>query len=125
MLEGIRSKPPRRQPRRIAKIVAGMDYLVPLLDLGLVFIWVPGVILFIFGYPLIFAWVSMLVLPITLAILALLRRWELQHVLKPLDIEVEANRRGFAGYLLIYQVIVSAAAISGYAQFLTRSRRRW
>jgi hypothetical protein len=43
----------------LAKFVAGIDYLVPFLDIGLIFFWVPGVILFLFGYPLIFGWWSM------------------------------------------------------------------
>jgi poly-beta-1,6-N-acetyl-D-glucosamine synthase len=51
MLEGLRAHPPRRQPRVLAKLVAGIDYLVPFLDIGVTFFWVPGVILFLFGYP--------------------------------------------------------------------------
>ena len=34
--------PPHNQPRFLAKFVAGIDYLVPLLDIGFVFFWVPG-----------------------------------------------------------------------------------
>jgi hypothetical protein len=66
MLEGLRTHPPPKQPRVLAKLVPGIDYLVPLLDIGVIFFWVPGVILFLFGYPLIFGWWSMLLLPITL-----------------------------------------------------------
>ena len=65
MLEGLRTHPPPRQPRVLAKLVTGIDYLVPALDIGVIFFWVPGVILFLFGYPLIFGWWSMLLLPIT------------------------------------------------------------
>jgi len=125
MLEGIGSLPPRRQPRVLAKFVASLDYLVPLLDIGLVFFWVPGVILFIFGFPLIFSWLSMLLIPITIAILAFLRRWQNHNVLKRLDIAVEPNRRGFLGYVLVYQVIASVAAIRGYTQHISGAARRW
>ena len=52
MFEGLKRNPPLRQPRVLAKFVAGIDYLVPFLDIGYVFFWIPGVILFIFGYPL-------------------------------------------------------------------------
>ena len=68
--------PPPRQPRVLAKFVAGIDYLVPFLDIGYVFFWIPGVILFVFGYPLLFSWWSMLVIPITLVVYGLLRRWQ-------------------------------------------------
>jgi len=58
MLQGLRTHPPPEQPRVLAKLVAGIDYLVPFLDIGVIFFWVPGVILFLFGYPLIFGWWS-------------------------------------------------------------------
>ncbi len=65
MLEGLRTHPPPKQPRVLAKkLVAGIDSTCILaLDIGVIFFWVPGVILFLFGYPLIFGWWSMLLLP--------------------------------------------------------------
>jgi biofilm PGA synthesis N-glycosyltransferase PgaC len=125
MVEGIEAKPPHRQPRVLAKAVAGIDYLVPLLDIGYVFFWVPGAILFIFGYPLIVSWWSMLVIPITLLIYGLLRRWQERWVFSRLAIDMESDRRGFLGYLFGYQALTSAAALRGYAQSLTRGARRW
>jgi biofilm PGA synthesis N-glycosyltransferase PgaC len=109
----------------LAKFVTGIDYLVPFLDIGIIFFWVPGVILFLFGYPLIFGWWSMLLLPITLAIFGLLRRWQEQHVFRRLDIHPEADRRGFMGYLFAYQVLTSLASLRGYAQHLLGTGRRW
>lgn len=125
MLEGLRTHPPPRQPRVLAKLVAGIDYLVPLLDIGVVFFWLPGVILFLFGYPLLFGWWSMLLLPITLAIFGFLRRWQERHVFRRLDVRVGKDVRGFLGYLLAYQVLTSAASLRGYGQYLLGARRRW
>jgi poly-beta-1,6-N-acetyl-D-glucosamine synthase len=125
MLEGLRAHPPPKQPRVLAKLVAGIDYLVPCLDIGVVFFWVPGVILFFFGYPLIFGWWSMLLLPITLAVFGFLQRWQARHVFRTLDIYPQSDKRGFLGYLFIYQVLTSAAALRGYGQFLVGSGRRW
>ena len=42
MFEVLRSNPPLRQPRVLAKLVSGIDYLVPFLDIGYIFFWVPG-----------------------------------------------------------------------------------
>ena len=109
----------------LAKLVAGIDYLVPFLDIGIVFFWVPGVILFVFGYPLIFGWWSILLIPITLTIFALLRRWQERHVFRRLDIHPQRDARGFIGYLFIYQVLASAAALRGYGQYITGTARRW
>ena len=125
MLEGLRVHPPPQQPRILAKLVAGIDYLVPFLDIGVIFFWVPGVVLFLFGYPLIFGWWSMLLLPITLAVFGFLQRWQARHVFRTLDIHPESDKRGFVGYLFAYQVLTSAAALRGYGQYLAGSGRRW
>jgi poly-beta-1,6-N-acetyl-D-glucosamine synthase len=125
MIEGIRINPPQRQPRVLAKFVAGIDYLVPFLDIGYVFFWIPGVILFIFGYPLLFSWWSMLVIPITLVIYGLLRRWQDRHVFRLPRVHPEPDRRGFFGYLFGYQALTSAASLRGYAQQMIGVARRW
>jgi biofilm PGA synthesis N-glycosyltransferase PgaC len=125
MFEGLGTRPPRTQPRVLAKFVTGIDYLVPFLDVGVIFFWVPGVILFLFGYPLIFGWWSMLLLPITLAIFGLLRRWQERHVFRRLGIHPEPDRRGFFGYLVAYQVLASLASLRGYGQYVLGSGRHW
>jgi poly-beta-1,6-N-acetyl-D-glucosamine synthase len=125
MIEGIRINPPQRQPRVLAKAVAGIDYLVPFLDIGYVFFWIPGVILFIFGYPLLFSWWSMLVIPITLVIYGLLRRWQDRQVFRRLRVRPERDRRGFFGYLFGYQALTSMASLRGYVQQLVGVGRRW
>jgi biofilm PGA synthesis N-glycosyltransferase PgaC len=125
MFEGLRSHPPPAQPRILAKVVAGIDYLVPFLDFGFVFFWIPGVILFVFGYPLIVGWWSMLLLPMTVAIFAFLRHWQERHVFRRLDIHLARDIRGFLGYLLLYQALTSAAALRGYGQYILGAGRRW
>ena len=125
MFEGLRTYPPRRQPRVLAKLVASIDYLVPVLDIGIIFFWIPGVILFIVGYPLIFGWWSMLLLPITLTLFGLMRRWQERHVFRRLDVHPAPDKRGFIGYLFAYQPVTSLAALRGYGQYLLGSTRRW
>jgi poly-beta-1,6-N-acetyl-D-glucosamine synthase len=125
MIEGIRINPPQRQPRVLAKFIAGIDYLVPFLDIGYVFFWIPGVILFIFGYPLLFSWWSMLVIPITLVVYGLLRRWQDRNVFRLLRVHPEPDRRGFFGYLFTYQALTSTASLRGYAQQIRGAARRW
>jgi biofilm PGA synthesis N-glycosyltransferase PgaC len=125
MFEGLRTHPPPKQPRVLAKFVAGVDYLVPCLDIGLVFFWVPGVILLLLGYPIIVGWWSILLLPITLAIFGLLRRWQERHVFRRLGIDAGRDARGFAGYLIVYQVLTAVASLRGYGQYVLGSGRRW
>jgi len=125
MIEGMRINPPQHQPRMLAKAVAGIDYLVPFLDIGYVFFWIPGVILFIFGYPLLFSWWSMLVIPITLVVYGLLRRWQDRNVFRRLNFHPERDRRGFIGFLFCYQALTSTASLRGYAQQIRGAARRW
>jgi biofilm PGA synthesis N-glycosyltransferase PgaC len=125
MFEGLRTDPPWGQPRVLARFIAGIDYLVPLLDIGYVFFWIPGVILFAFGYPLLFSWWSMLVIPLTLLIYGLLRRWQERHVFRVLDVHAPRDVRGFWSYLLGYQAITSTAALRGYWQYVRGATRRW
>ena len=125
MFEGLRTHPPPKQPRVLAKLVASVDYLVPCLDIGLVFFWVPGVILLLLGYPIIVGWWSILLLPITLAIFGFLRRWQERHVFRRLGIDAGRDARGFAGYLIVYQVLTAAASLRGYGQYLLGRGRRW
>lgn len=125
MFEGLRISPPYRQPRMLAKLVAAIDYLVPFLDIGVIFFWVPGVILFLRGNPIIFSWWSMLVIPVTLVIYLVLRRWQERNVSRRLGFATEHDAVGFAGYLFAYQVVCSAAALRGYGQYIAGAGRRW
>lgn len=125
MFEGLGAHPPRTQPRNLAKFVAGIDYLVPFLDVGFVFFWLPGLILFLFGYPLIVGWWSMLVLPITLLMFGLLRRWQERHVFRRLGIDRKPDKRGFVTYLFLYRAPTSLASLHGYLQYMRGSSRRW
>jgi biofilm PGA synthesis N-glycosyltransferase PgaC len=125
MLEGLQRNPPAKQPRVLARFVSGLDYLVPLLDIGYVFFWIPGIILFVAGYPLLFSWWSMLVLPITLVIYGLLRRWQERHVFRRLGVHPRHDALGFFGYLFGYRALTSPAALRGYTEYLAGAPRRW
>lgn len=125
MLEGLRTVPPWRQARRLTGFVAGVDLLIPFLDLGYVLIWLPGVVLFAFGYPLIVSAWTLAVLPVTLLVYGGLRRFQTRHVFGPLGLQVRRNRAGYVAFLLAYQVLCSTASLAGYAEHVAGARRRW
>jgi len=70
----------------LAKLVASIDYLVPLLDIGIVFFSMTEPILFAFCYPLIVGWWSILLIPLTVAIFGFVRWWQERHVFRQLNI---------------------------------------
>ena len=125
MFETLRTVPPMRQPRVLAKFVAGMDYLVPFLDIGYVFFWIPGFVLFLFGYPLLVSWLSMLVVPMAIFIYGLLRRWQERHVFRRFDVYPKRDIRGFWGYLFAYRALTATASMRGYVQYVAGATRRW
>jgi biofilm PGA synthesis N-glycosyltransferase PgaC len=125
MLEGLATVPPWRQTRRLTGMIAGLDLLIPFLDVGYALIWLPGVVLLLLGYPLIVSVWTLAVLPITLLVYGGLRTYQTRHVFGSLDLQVRRNRLGYVTFLLGYQVLCSPAAIAGYVQHLAGARRRW
>jgi poly-beta-1,6-N-acetyl-D-glucosamine synthase len=125
MLEGISTVPPWRQTRRLTGFIAGIDLLIPLLDVGYALIWLPGLVLFILGYPLIVSVWSIAVLPITLLVYGGLRTYQSRHVFGSLGLAVRRNRFGYIAFLLGYQMLCSPASIAGYAQHVMGANRRW
>ena len=121
MIEGIGINPPHRQPRVLAKFVAGIDYLVPLLDIGYVFFWIPGVICSSS------ATAALLVVvdahdPDHAGRLRAAASLAGPHVFRPLRVHPEPDRRGFFGYLFIFQALTSVASLRGYGQQLPGAR---
>ncbi len=125
MFEGIRAVPPWRQSRLLARLVAGIDLLIPLLDIGYALIFLPGVVLLCFGVPAIVSVWTLMVLPVTLLVYGALRRHQRVDVFAPLGLRVRKNRVGYLGFLLGYQALCSVAALAGYAQEIAGTRRRW
>lgn len=125
MFEGLRSVPPWRQSRRLAGMIAGINLLIPLLDIGYALIWLPGLVLFLFGYPAIVSAWALTVIPMTVLIYGALRSYQRRWVFGPLGLGVRRNLTGYLAFLVLYQVLCSTAAIAGYAQFLAGTSRRW
>ena len=126
MFEGISALPPWRQKRVMSKFTAGLDLVIPLLDIGYVFLWLPGFLLFLVLQDPLFvsAW-TLLVFPGTVLVYGGLRRFQVNHTFKPLDLRVRRNRLGYIVFLIGYQVFSSTAAIAGYVQYLLKLDRKW
>jgi poly-beta-1,6-N-acetyl-D-glucosamine synthase len=125
MFEGLRAVPPWRQPRVLTKFIAGIDLFIPLLDVGYALIWLPGLVLFLLGVPLIVSIWTLLVLPVTIVVYGMLRIFQSRRVFRPLGLTLRRNWFGYIAFLLLYQSLCSIAAIAGYAQYAAGTRRRW
>ena len=125
MFEGIREVPPWKQSKGLAKLVASIDLLIPFLDVGYALLWLPGVVLFLFGYPILVSLWTLLVFPITLLMYGMIRHFQSSRVFGPLGLKVRRNRIGYIAFLLLYQALCSTASLVGYAQFVFNRERTW
>ena len=125
MFEGLRAVPPWRQPGGFTKLIAGIDLLIPLLDLAYVGLFLPGLVLLAVGVPIIVGLWTLLVLPLTAIVYGGLRVHQRRKVFAPLGLGVRKNRIGYVAFLLLYQALCSLASVAGYAQELAGTRRRW
>ena len=125
MFEGIRAVPPWRQSRKLSRLVAGIDLLIPLLDIGYALIFLPGLVLLALSIPAIVSVWTLTVLPVTLLVYGGLRRHQRVQVFGPLGLRVRRNRIGYIAFLLLYQALCSVASLGGYIQELAGTRRRW
>ena len=125
MFEGLRAVPPWRQPGGFTKLIAGIDLLIPLLDLAYVGLFLPGLVLVAVGVPVIVGVWTLLVLPLTAFVYGGLRVHQRRKVFAPLGLGVRRNRIGYVAFLLLYQALCSLASVAGYAQEIAGTRRRW
>jgi biofilm PGA synthesis N-glycosyltransferase PgaC len=125
MIEGLRSVPPWRQPRPMTRALISVNLLVPILDLFYTFIWLPGLVLAMFGHFWIVGPCTLLVLPVTMVINGILYRFQRNQVFDYLGLRVRRNWSGFLLYVVAYQIVMSPVAVVGYAQELLGLRRRW
>jgi biofilm PGA synthesis N-glycosyltransferase PgaC len=125
MIEGLRSVPPWKQPANKTRALTGLNVLIPMLDVGYTFVWLPGLALAFTGrFWIVGPW-TLMVLPLTLLVNVILYRFQKGHVFDPLGLKVRSNAVGFLAYVLMYQAIMSPVAVLGYAQELTGRSRRW
>jgi len=94
------------------------------LDLAFTFIFVPGLILAVFGL----FWLAG---PITLLVLPLAALWNLviyriqSRMLQRQGVEMERSWRGFAAYVGIYPLLMQPTSVWGYAAEITGRNKEW
>ena len=125
MIEGLRTVPPWRQPRGFSRVLTSLDLTIPFLDTAYVLAWVPGLVLACFGYFWLVGPMTVAVLPLTGLAYGLLFRRQWHDVFRPLGLVVRRNWLALVAFLFVYQVLMSAVSVRGYAQELLRLRRRW
>ena len=125
MLEGLRTVPPWRQRRAMARAMTSIDLVIPFLDVAYVFVWLPGLVLACFGYFWFVGPMTVAVLPMTMFVYGLLLHFQRRRVLEPLGLVHRRNALAFVIFLVFYQALMSATSVYGYAQELFGRKRSW
>lgn len=109
---------------RLSSFFVGVDFIIPFIDLFYAFVFLPGVVLALFGYFYIVGPLTLLVLPLALLIVLIMYKKQ-KAVFNELDLRVRQNFVGFIVYMLVYQVLMSPICVIGYTQELIGMTKRW
>jgi poly-beta-1,6-N-acetyl-D-glucosamine synthase len=126
MIEGLRihGRVDRWSRARLAQLFVVIDFLFPLMDFGYTLIFLPGVVLALFGHYYIAGPMTLLVMPLTFTIIFILFIKE-RRIFKVLGLGVRRGRLGVILYALLYQIIMSPVCVVGYLQELLGLTRKW
>jgi poly-beta-1,6-N-acetyl-D-glucosamine synthase len=126
MIEGLKihGRIYRWSRARLAELFVVIDFLFPFMDFGYTFIFIPGVVLAMFGHYYIAGPITLLVMPITFSIIFVMFLKE-RRIFNQLGLKVRRGRLGVILYALFYQVIMSPVCVVGYVQEIFGFSRKW
>lgn len=109
---------------RLSSFFVGVDFIIPFIDLFYAFVFLPGVILALFGRYYIVGPATLLVLPLAFLIVLVMYKKQ-KAVFNELGLRVRQNFAGFVVYMLVYQILMSPICVLGYSQELLGLTKKW
>ena len=100
------------------------DFILPVIDFFYAFVFLPGVVLALFGHYYIVGPLTLLVLPLAFLVAAGMYKKQ-KAVFNLLNLKVRQNCAGFLVYMLVYQMIMSPICVVGYLEELLGRTKRW
>jgi biofilm PGA synthesis N-glycosyltransferase PgaC len=102
---------------RLSSFFVGIDFIIPFIDLFYAFVFLPGVVLALFGHYYIVGPLTWLVMPLAFLIVLIMYRKQ-KAVFTELGLKVRQNLLGLFAYMLLYQALTSPICVIGYCQEL-------
>jgi poly-beta-1,6-N-acetyl-D-glucosamine synthase len=124
MIEALKIIKPWQQPMKYIKYLAGINLVMPYLDIVYTFCWIPGLVLALFGFYWIIGPMTLLVLPLAMMQNYILYNYQ-KGVFKELNLNIRKNKIAFVLYVMFYQIIMSPISVAGYVQELFSFNRVW
>ena len=109
---------------RLSSFFVGIDFIIPFIDLFYAFVFLPGVVLALFGHFYIVGPLTLLVLPLAFLIVMIMYKKQ-KAVFNELNLSVRQNFVGFIVYMLVFQVLMSPICVIGYTQELIGMTKKW
>lgn len=100
------------------------NLMFPYLDLIYTFVFIPGIILALFGYYMIAGPMTLIVLPLGLLVNYVMYRNQIK-MFKEQGLKVRKNPLGFITYVLFYGLILQPASLLGYAKEIIGIKKYW
>lgn len=124
MIEGFKHHPCILFTRRYSLLFVLWNTLFPVLDAVYLFVFVPGVVLALFGYFFIAGPLTLLVLP--LAFLVNYVMFSIQNqMFYDEGLKVRRNIVGLILYVALYQTLLVPASVAGYCAELLSLKKSW
>jgi biofilm PGA synthesis N-glycosyltransferase PgaC len=98
-------------------------FFVPL-DVAFTFVFIPGLVLALCGYPLLASMMTLLILPLAALWNAIIFRVQRRMFVRE-DLRVRRNWLGFLAYATCYSLIMQPVCLAGYAAELLGQRKLW
>ncbi len=109
---------------RLSAFFVGIDFIIPFIDLFYAFVFLPGIVLALFGHFYIVGPSTLLVIPLAFLIVLIMFRKQ-KAVFNELGLRVRQNMAGFLVYMLVYQMLMSPICVIGYGQEIFGMTKRW
>ncbi len=124
MIEGLKSSGPWQHSRFLSRYLTAIDILIPVIDIVYTFVWIPGLVLALFGHYHIVGPYTLLVLPLSFLAAFVMYRSQ-RESFNELNLTVRKNAAGFILYVLFFQMIVSPVSVFGYFGEFFKTEKVW
>jgi poly-beta-1,6-N-acetyl-D-glucosamine synthase len=125
MIEGLRSYGRVLLRQRLPYVHSvAVDVLFPYLDLTFTLVFIPGIVMAMFGDFAIVGPTTLAVLPLNVVLSGIMFRRQ-RAAFGDAGLRVRQNVVGFVVYLLLYQLLMSPVSVAGYLEEILQRTRRW
>ena len=109
---------------RMSTVFIWWNLLFPYMDLVYTVVFIPGLVLALFGIYWIAGPMTLLVLPLALLVNYVMFRIQSKMFLEQ-GLKVRSNLRGFTFYALLYSMVLQPACVIGYLQEVFNRSKTW